>query len=125
MSLPQEIAMQPNDFVSLIKSERKDSAKERKEMHNAFLDAIKNQTNSQNLAMKTLGDRIERQMESVRSDLRVMTNRIFWTFAISLLVVASLAGVAVKFKYLQLTPQDTQYESNDQNNKGDNPTRTP
>lgn len=125
MSVPQDIAMQPNDFVSLIKSERKDSAKERKEMHNAFLDAIKNQTNSQNLAMKTLGDRIERQMESMRSDLRSMTNRIFWIFAISLLVVASLAGVAVKFKYLQLTPQDTTYENNDKNNEGDNTTRTP
>ena len=118
MALPQE-AIGGNDFVSLIKSERKDSAKERKELQIAFLQAIKDSTDSQNLAMKTLGDRIERQMESMRSDLRTVTNRIFWTFIIALLVVASLGGVAVKYKSLQLTPMDTNYEDNDRINGKD------
>jgi len=118
MAQPQE-AIGANDFVSLIKSERKDSAKERKDLQNAFLTAIKDSTESQNLAMKTLGDRIERQMESMRSDLRTVTNRIFWTFIIALLVVASLAGVAVKYKSLQLTPMDANYEDNDRINGKD------
>lgn len=101
------------DFVELIKSERKDSAKERKELQGAFLQAIQAQTESQNLAMRTLGDRIERQMECTRSDLRVVTSRIFWIFVVALLVIASLAGVAVKYKDLQLTPpEDTTHENN-------------
>ena len=114
---------QPNvDFVELIKSERKDSAKERKELQNAFLDAIRSQTESQNIAMTTLGDRIERQMESMRSDLRAVTSRIFWIFTLALLVIASLAGVAVKYKDLQLTPtEDTTNENNHRDRPQDNP----
>ena len=89
------------DYIELIQQERKDSAKERKDLQRGFLEAIKNQTESQNLAMKTLGDRIERQMESMRSDVRTSTNRIFYTFIIAFLVLASLAGVAIKFRSLR------------------------
>jgi hypothetical protein len=42
------------DYIELIQQERKDSAKERKDLQRGFLEAIKNQTESQNLAMKTL-----------------------------------------------------------------------
>ena len=116
------VSQQNVDFVELIKSERKDSAKERKELQNAFLNAIRSQTESQNIAMTTLGDRIERQMDSMRGDLRAVTNRIFWVFALSLLVIASLAGVAVKYKDLQLTPtEDTTHEDNNRDRPQDNP----
>ena len=110
------------NYLSLIKAERKDSAKERKDLQNSFLGAIKDQTESQNLAMKTLGDRIERQMESMRKDLRTTTNRIFWTITIAMLIVASLAGVAVKYRSLQLTPsQDTpNHENHDRDNTDNN-----
>jgi len=109
MSIPQEQAI---DFVELLKNERKDSLKERKDLQTSFLSAIQSQTESQNLAMKTLGDRIERQMECTRADLRAMTSRIFWSFTIAIVVIASLAGVAVKYKSLQLTPtSDTSHEA--------------
>ena len=116
------------DFVELIKSERKDSAKERKELQGAFLNAIQTQTESQNIAMKTLGDRIERQMDGLRLDLRAVTSRIFWIFTVSLLVIASLAGVAVKYKDLALTPtiQDTLAdENNDRDREPPVKTTTP
>ncbi len=85
------------EFVELLKQERKDSAKERKELHIHFLEGIKNQTEQQSLAMKTLGDRMERQIEGMRKDVRSATNRFTWSLVIALLVVASLAGVAVKY----------------------------
>jgi hypothetical protein len=124
MSIPQEQAI---DFVELLKNERKDSLKERKDLQTSFLSAIQSQTESQNLAMKTLGDRIERQMECTRADLRAMTSRIFWSFTIAIVVIASLAGVAVKYKSLQLTPtSDTSHETDntirrDNNNKTASP----
>jgi hypothetical protein len=89
-----------NDYIELLKH----TSKERKETQKQFLEAIKTQTEQQNLALKTLGDRIERRMDAMRNDIRSVTNRIFWTICFTLVVVASLAGVAVKFKSLQLTP---------------------
>ena len=92
------------DFLDLLKAERKDSAKERRDLQKNFLDAVQAQTDQQNHAMKNLGDRVERQMEGMRSDMRSATNRMTWTLVIALLIVASLSGVAVKFRDIELTP---------------------
>jgi len=86
------------EFFDILKQERRDSAKERKELQRQFLDGIKSHTEQQNLAMQTLGDRMERQMISMRNDLRSATNRLTTTLIVSLLVVASLAGVAVRYQ---------------------------
>ena len=116
--------MQPSpqttlDYIELIQQERKDSAKERKDLQRNFLDAIKTQTEHQNISMKTLGDRLERQLESMRSDIRNSTNRIFYTFIVAFLVLAALAGVAIKFKSLELTP--TAYGSTNSDSKESTP----
>lgn len=96
MENPQPKKINPS-VLELLKTERIDSAKERRQSQNAFLKAIEQQTIAQTEAMKTLGDRLEVSLSEMRKDLRITTNRTFYLIGLSILVVAALGGVSVSY----------------------------
>ena len=65
-----------SDIFNLLAQERRDSIKERQTSQSAFLKAIDKQTQMQTEAMGKLGDRFEKSVSDLRSDLRSSTNRM-------------------------------------------------
>lgn len=88
-----------SDIFNLLAQERRDSIKERQTSQSEFLKAIDKQTQMQTEAMGKLGDRFEKSVSDLRSDLRSSTNRMTMIIIVSILVIASLAGVSVTYFY--------------------------
>ena len=88
-----------SDLLAMMERERNASIRERQFTQNAFLQAIEKQTDRQAQAMNTLGDRFENSISEIRQDLRSASRQMVAVIIISILVIASLAGVSVSYFY--------------------------
>ena len=122
MENPQQNNSGDKAIFELLKSERIDSAKERRQSQSAFLKAIEQQTAAQTEAMNNLGDRLEASLLDMRKDLRGATSRTFYLIGLAILVVAALGGVSVSYvdgKLELLQPQADSVRSMEEPKSGD------
>ena len=89
------------DGLAILKEELKNSSKERKETREAFLGAIDRQSKQQQKSSKELGDRFERSIYELKSEIHTakieFTKKFLGVIVISLILMAALGGVSVSF----------------------------
>jgi translation elongation factor EF-G len=89
------------DGLAILREELKNSSKERRETREAFLGAIDRQSKTQQKSSKELGDRFERAISELKTEIHTtkieFTKKFLSIMTISLILMAALGGVSVTF----------------------------